>query len=121
MKDSHFLSVGGEQDKLQFDDWVKTVRTKPAAIETTLAPLSDFMADANSFNAALQAYYDLCPRSDNGVCNGYGLCDPVTRECTCLPKSEREVDLCYPRPPCKHGRIQRGKCVCLTLDVGFSY
>eukprot|EP00756_Hemistasia_phaeocysticola_P025158 Hpha_TRINITY_DN15990_c0_g8::TRINITY_DN15990_c0_g8_i1::g.74369::m.74369 len=126
--DQHFISIGGDQSVTVYDQWLKTVQASPAPIQTTVKPLSELLAPAglsSTFEDAFSAYLMYCPHTDEGVCNGLGVCDWTTQTCNCDDGTTADADgNCYPLclDNCNgHGTCTKGVCTCYVDSYGIGY
>lgn len=110
---------------VDWKNWIKTVDSKPAPIQTLLGPLSDLFRDATKSKtaaSALQSYFDACPHtSTQGICNGYGYCDFKNHTCNCPSANgvaKGQDNNCYRQCPdnCNNekgaGTCKNGVCHC---------
>ncbi|CAE7383077.1 c9 [Symbiodinium sp. KB8] len=118
-----FHAVGGDQTQSKYQDWLRTVKEKPAPVRTLLGSVEDFLPESIEFKQILERYFSRCPHTDSlGVCNGYGLCDFSNGSCECqVQGAYKEKDgRCYPvcRGNCSgNGVCSLGKCSCFVDGV----
>lgn len=105
--DTFAFAAGGDESLRDYWKWKASVPDRPTHIITTLGPMKELFPGGEiplnkSWDAALKAYYDACPHTENlGMCNGYGLCDAATASCTCSSVgtyAEKDGN-CYPQCP----------------------
>uniref|UniRef100_A0A7S2IK26 MACPF domain-containing protein n=1 Tax=Haptolina brevifila TaxID=156173 RepID=A0A7S2IK26_9EUKA len=58
------------------DTWQQRALQSPQPIQTKLNPYSDILPASvlQAYSTSLQMYYNVCPASVNGICNGFGSC-----------------------------------------------
>eukprot|EP00462_Mataza_sp_D1_P022698 CAMPEP_0175131156 /NCGR_PEP_ID=MMETSP0087-20121206/6386_1 /TAXON_ID=136419 /ORGANISM="Unknown Unknown, Strain D1" /LENGTH=699 /DNA_ID=CAMNT_0016413415 /DNA_START=118 /DNA_END=2217 /DNA_ORIENTATION=+ len=119
-----FFAVGGDQSIKNYSQWLKTVKSSPAPVQSTLGSFADFFPGSKDFSGALTAYFQVCPHTDSGICNGYGSCNFQESTCKCADGAylDSADNNCYPQCNCNgHGTCSKGVCQCDVNSDGFGY
>ncbi|CAK9061516.1 Retrovirus-related Pol polyprotein from transposon TNT 1-94 [Durusdinium trenchii] len=112
-----FYAIGGDASSHNYTQWLASVKKSPAPIKTELKSIADFLPTSIELLKILNRYFETCPNSELGVCNGYGQCNFQERICECNADTayQEEDGNCYPK--CQnncsgHGQCVKGICQC---------